>query len=269
MRFSIPGLILAVGFCSCVKTEAPQPLLKINEVSGKIRRIITAIPGSRTTSVATFAYDVAGRVKDYNTWTNDSTQTPLIIKSDYFTFFYTGNDPKPVSCTHTNNNGTVNEITNYTYDLHNRVIQEDVSNGSVLKLTNSYNYLTNAYARVCSYGTPFIPQTKDTVITDGSRNIIQMRTYSIITPGAPPLSVSVSYDNRKNPLGETNIGLFVKTFYGKDNTEFFLTPNNLTSQDGNINGVPYTTSLYYEYSTNGFPLKATFSDNLTAVFEYF
>lgn len=269
MRLSIPGLILVLGFCSCVKTEAPQPLLKINEVSGKVRRIITAIPGSKTASVETFAYDLAGRVKDYNTWTNDSTQTPMIIRSDYYSFFYSGNDPKPLSCTHTNNNGTVSEITNYTYDPHNRVIQENVTSGSIVKLNNSYNYLTNAYTRVTSYGTPFQPQTKDTVKTDGYRNIIRMKTYSIVNPATPPLSVSLSYDTRKNPLGETNIGLFVKTFFGKDNTEFFLTPNNLISQDGNINGMPYTTSVYYEYSTNGFPLKATYSNNLTAIFEYF
>lgn len=270
MRFSAGSLILVLFFCSCVKTEAPQPLYIINEVSGRVKQITSGMPGSPIATIQTYTYDSVKRVTTYKRITNDSSLNPMITASDYFTFAYgAANDAKPVSSTHTNQNGTVNEITNYTYDTYNRVIKEDLYRSGILTKSNAYNYLTNAFTRVVSYGTPFIPRSKDTVTIDGSRNIVAMKTYSIVNPNNPPKTVTLTYDTKKNPIGETNIGIFVKTFFVDDNLEFNLSTNNILSQSGDITGVPYSTTVFYDYSTNGFPIKATLANNLTSVFVYF
>ena len=269
-RISFLLVLIIIVFNACTKTEAPDPLYDITEVSGKVKQIVSTIPGSKIGTYTKVDYDASGRVVSFRSWTNDSTSgTPVVVQSDYYVFDYLGDDPKPRSSAHTNANGSVNEITYYTYDAYNRVIEEGLFRNGSLVASNDYNYLTKSFTRVTSSGLPFMPVTVDTAWTDDNRNILRIKTYTITNPATQPRSSNMSYDTKKNPLGETNIGIFIKTFAVLDNAVFFLTPNNLVSQEGNITGAPYNTAVYYNYSTNGFPVTSTLSSNLTSVYEYF
>lgn len=263
----IPGLILTLFLFSCSKTDEPQLLHEINEVSGRVKQIVSSLPNATSANISTYEYDNQLRITTYKNWSNDSSMNPMIQSSDYFAFSYIGNDNKPESCTHTNHTGSVNETTYYSYDVYNRLVVEETYRNGALYGASTYNYLSNMFTRITSLGT--VPQKKDTAWLDSSRNIIKMKSYSLINPGQDPRIVEATYDAKKNPIGETNIGIFVKNLFLNDTREFYLTPNNLISQDGNINGIPFNTTIYYNYSTNGFPVKATLANNIASVFQYF
>jgi len=109
---------------------------------------------------------------------------------------------------------------------------------------------------------------KDTASYTTGTNVSGVKVYQVPVSAGDPKTISLSYDNKKNPLGETNIATCVKTFFSDDIDRLVeLTTNNLMQWSGNYGIYPSSvvrTYSNYEYSTNDYPLKATRTDVYTS-----
>jgi hypothetical protein len=268
---------------SCKKDTPSTPVVENTtevNVSGKIKRIIQSITGTRTAYITSFEYDATNRLTKFNEWKDDSTFTPIkITGARYCVFTYNGISNFPTKTTITKETGAV-DSTLYSYDALNKVTREDFYRNNVIITRNAYNYISATLTQRNTYysgvGGTLPLSNIDSIIYDSQTKIVETKFYNAanVYKGRD----TYSYDTKSNPLSTLNVFKVVYTLYGDDRKDFYKSLNNLTTYNSVGNSSQTTITFTYNYSTNLFPISGvttltsgnpTVTQSSTLKYEYY
>ena len=228
-------------------------------VSGKLKKIIQSITGTRTAYITTLEFDATNRLLKFNEWKDDSTFTPIkITEAHYSTFSYNGTSNFPTKNTVTNETG-LTDSSLYFYDASNNIIKEDYYRNNVVITRNAYTITSPTLTkRIKSYSNgsgTLVVNSNDSIVYDNQGKVNETRFYS--SSNVYKGKDTYGYDTKSNPLSSINVFKVVHSLYGDDRKDFYNATNNLTNYN-NINGSSLTSiSFTYNYSTNLFPVSGS------------